>query len=293
MVANKNFDEIAAKAAQDFETNGYAVIEDFITQDEIATMKCEADKLVQEACSNPDHLVTFNYDTIYKNDYYNKSQDKASFFYEPNAIKDGKLVVPAGIALSKIGHALHAVNDTFKQFTCNDARVQALFEKLNFEDPTVVQGMLIFKNPKVGSEFIPHQDAQYLTSDPVKLAGFWYALDDASVENGCLWFIPGSHKWPLARRFVRTGDENGGDLFKWTKPMPDYNDDQFVPAPVKRGSLVILHGLVVHKSAPNTSDKSRQAYAFHAYDKANSEWQPDCWLTPQPTFLPLAKSAKA
>ena len=41
---------------------------------------------------------------------------------------------------------------------------------------------------------IPHQDSTFLHTDPMKLIGFWIALEDATLDNGCLWFIPGSHK---------------------------------------------------------------------------------------------------
>ena len=41
---------------------------------------------------------------------------------------------------------------------------------------------------------IPHQDSTFLHTSPMKLMGYWIALEDATVENGCLWFIPGSHK---------------------------------------------------------------------------------------------------
>lgn len=40
----------------------------------------------------------------------------------------------------------------------------------------------------------PHQDGTYLFNEPLKIMGVWIALEDATLENGCLWFIPGSHK---------------------------------------------------------------------------------------------------
>ena len=49
----------------------------------------------------------------------------------------------------------------------------------------------------------PHQDGTFLNNDPLKLVGFWFPLDDATLENGCLWFVPGSHARPVTRRSVR------------------------------------------------------------------------------------------
>ena len=54
--------------------------------------------------------------------------------------------------------------------------------------------MYIFKNPKIGGKVVPHQDGSYLYTEPLKIAGVWIALEDCTVENGCLQFIPGSHK---------------------------------------------------------------------------------------------------
>lgn len=48
----------------------------------------------------------------------------------------------------------------------------------------------------------PHQDASYLYTEPVNVVGFWIALEDATLENGCLWMSPGSHKSGVHRRFV-------------------------------------------------------------------------------------------
>jgi len=44
------------------------------------------------------------------------------------------------------------------------------------------------------SAVIPHQDATYLACRPLRVVGLWIALEDATVDNGCLWFLPGSHK---------------------------------------------------------------------------------------------------
>lgn len=81
-----------------------------------------------------------------------------------------------------------AVNDSVILFS------QGLARDLGLQDPAIIQSMYIFKNPRVGGEVVPHQDASFLYMEPLKLYGLWIALDDATEENGCLWFIPGSHK---------------------------------------------------------------------------------------------------
>jgi hypothetical protein len=50
---------------------------------------------------------------------------------------------------------------------------------------------------------VPHQDGSFLRNEPLKLFGFWFPVDDATIDNGCLWFAPGSHKLPVSRHFIR------------------------------------------------------------------------------------------
>ena len=68
-----------------------------------------------------------------------------------------------------------------------------------------------------------HQDGTFLRNDPLKLVGYWFPIDDATLENGCLWFVPGSHKKvsPVTKHMVRNPlynpsdkDNNGEDCFQ-------------------------------------------------------------------------------
>jgi phytanoyl-CoA hydroxylase len=77
---------------------------------------------------------------------------------------------------------------------------------LGLAAPQLWQSMFIFKQPGIGGEVRWHQDATFLHSEPITVTGFWIALEDASVDNGCLWVAPGGHRGPLRQRFVRDGD---------------------------------------------------------------------------------------
>ena len=65
---------------------------------------------------------------------------------------------------------------------------------LGYEEPLVLQSMFIFKQPFIGGEVKKHQDGSYLHVEPLKVTGIWIALEDCTIENGCLYFVPGSHK---------------------------------------------------------------------------------------------------
>ena len=131
--------------------------------------------------------------------------------------------------------------------------------------------MYLLKPPVIGESRAPHQDETYLKTDPQGLVfGVWVALDDATEENGCLDFVPGSHKTvPLTRFSCMLPEAEGDKICKIIGDADYMHPDskyEYVRCPVKSGDLVMIHGLVLHKSEPNRSGNSRWAWAFHGYD---------------------------
>jgi len=181
------------------------------------------------------------------------------------------------------------LDPAFKKITFSQ-KVKDVCNKFGLEDPRVAQSMYIFKNPGIGQKVSTHQDSAYLYVDPPsKLLGFWFALEDATVENGCLYFIPGSQTTPPKARFVRNPNPGTGSLTLYRGEHP-YTDslDKFVAVPVTKGSLVLLHGNVIHRSERNASDKSRHAYTFHIIDFKDITYSPENWLQPT-SELPFPK----
>lgn len=82
---------------------------------------------------------------------------------------------------------------------------------------------------------VPHQDATFLYTEPVRLVGFWFALDDATQQNGCLYIAPGSHCSGVHRRYTRNPDTNSEELLCYNAPAPMYPNSNFRPVPVKKG----------------------------------------------------------
>lgn len=84
-----------------------------------------------------------------------------------------------------------------------------------------------------------HQDASYLLVDPLNIMGIWIALEDCTVENGCLYFLPGSQNMPLSRRFIRNPNKEEFDAGKYLiydeLDSTQYDESKFVPAEVKAG----------------------------------------------------------
>ncbi|XP_022124441.1 phytanoyl-CoA dioxygenase domain-containing protein 1 [Pieris rapae] len=258
------------------ERDGFAVLEDFLRPaecDELVAAGIELTKQIQDGA----HRTVFSassFNPASKDKYFLESSDKIRFFFETNALdENGELKVDPSIALNKVGHGLHLLHPIFRCYTYSD-RVKAVCRQLGFIEPAVVQSMYIYKNPGIGGEVKPHQDITYLHTDPVAPIGFWIALQDATIQNGCLWISPGSHKSGVHRRMTITED---GTL-EYDRPAPIYPQSSFTPVPVSKGTCILLHGNVVHKSAHNSSDKSRHAYTFHIIERKDNNFSQDNWL---------------
>ena len=124
-----------------------------------------------------------------------------------------------------------------------------------------------------------HQDSTFLYTKPETAVGFWVALEDANIDNGCLWVASRAHKGPLRKLFTKKNNK---------MTMISLNDTPFektdTPVEVKKGTLVLLHGRLPHYSCENKSNKSRHAYTFHVID-GNADYPKENWL--QRPNLPL------
>src|SRR5205814_4080741 len=90
-----------------------------------------------------------------------------------------------------------------------------------------------------------------------------------TIENGCLWAIPGGHKLGLKSRFVRA--DGGRTRFQVFDNIP-WPEENLQPLEVEKGTLIVLHPLLPHLSRENTSPRSRHAYTLHVIDaSARSE----------------------
>ena len=196
-----------------YHSNGFIEIPHFLSQEEVTSLRQACSKLVDKM--DPANHIPTIFSTGGKqarNRYFLDSGDKVRFFFEEGAINpDGGLKLPTYMALNKIGHALHWWVPEFKKLSFS-SKVCDIAKSLGFRKPAVVQSMYIFKQPGYGGEVRPHKDSSFLSTMPESCVGLWFSLEKADIENGCLQFVPGSHRTPTSKRFVRNiGEESEFD----------------------------------------------------------------------------------
>ena len=146
-------------------------------------------------------------------------------------------------------------------------RSPALVAELGVAEPLLLQSMYIFKQPRIGGEVGCHQDASFLIPSRRASSACGSRSRTPRPENGCLYAAPGGHKGPLRSRFVRhdIGGRTTGP--RWSRSIRRRcRATGLVPLEVPKGTLVVLHGLLPHWSAPNRSARSRHAYTLHVID---------------------------
>lgn len=253
--------------------NGYLIIEDFKTHKECDELINRSKELIEEQDFNNQQSV---FDTVSQShnddNYFLESGDKIRFFFEEKANLDEENVkTNKQYIVNKIGHALHDLDDKFIAFSKNE-QLDQIARAIGFQDPLLLQSMYIFKQPKIGGEVVCHQDSTFLITEPESTVGFWFALEDANKDNGCLQVASGGHKGPLRKLFKRENNQMKMEELS-NEPFPE--TDTFVE--VKKGTLVLLHGRLPHYSCENKSPNSRHAYTIHDID-GKSKYLDYNWL---------------
>jgi phytanoyl-CoA hydroxylase len=236
-----------------FRLNGFLSVEDVLTTAEVEQVAAQADLI---AAGKADHIP----DT---------SVQLERIFREGKAeVKDQVL------AVRKL-YDLAVYDQTMWSHVCNPKVVDIITDLLGVEDIKMYGDQLFMKAAETGTAQPWHQDsASWRDILPMDLVTAWTALDEATEENGCLHFIPGTHRWGM----MQAGQ---------TEPIKaDFGGPRWpvVAAPLRPGSISFHHSLTLHMSKANSSGQRRRGYAVH-YMRASS-WK-DERVTNAPKMPPF------
>jgi ectoine hydroxylase-related dioxygenase (phytanoyl-CoA dioxygenase family) len=211
-----------------YQEHGYIIIEDFLKKPELDRLLQSLNSLVQTKSKGLD-------------------KDVGDFNLQKNVDAFNGDVIEPGM-LRKIQSIIDHVPE-FAELAQSD-RLLNLVEDLIGPDIYYHSSKIMFKPARHGGSKPWHQDYAYWANTKPEQVTCWLALEDATVENGCMQLIPGSHKGGLV---PHTENELQVD----PKILPT---EKIVVAPMKAGSLLCFHVLTFHYSGPNRSDKSRRAF---------------------------------
>lgn len=225
-------------AARFFEENGFLVVEDALSQEEVEELRSEATAICRgERGDLPGH--------------------------EPaRPGESDEDVLHRYLCI----HFPHKCSPTMEKYLAHPGMVEALTTVIG---PNVkcMQSMLFIKAAgKPGQAW--HQDEIYIPTRDRSLTGGWIAMDDATVENGCLWVIPGSHKQGILYFQEWHGDRRFDCAFE-ARRFP-YSNDEAVPVEVKAGSIVFFNGYLLHRSLPNYASAGYRRCLVNHYMSAES-----------------------
>ena len=163
-------------------------------------------------------------------------------------------------------HFPHKISAVMHRVMSHPSLVNVLARTIS-PNVKAMQSMLFVKaSGKPGQAW--HQDEFFIPTRDRSLCGGWIALDDATVENGCLWVIPGSHRsgilWEMEDHY-----DGRFDCTKEARRFP-YTDADSVPVEVKAGSVVFFNGYLLHRSLPNRARGGFRRSLVNHYMSAES-----------------------
>lgn len=242
--------EINETSALFYEENGFLVVHDALNADEIRSLKDEATAVCRQERGPLPFAHRRGEEPVY-----------------PDAEKLAQLPDDEVIRRFLCIHHAHKSSPIIHEFLAHPAIVDILTRVIG-PDVKCMQSMLFIKaSGKPGQAW--HQDEDFIPTRDRSLAGAWIAMDNAVVENGCLWVIPGSHKpgilWPM---YPHNDDRYDCTTMSYDFP---YKEEDAVPVEVPAGAVVFFNGYLLHKSEPNFMEGGFRRVLVNHYMSAQSQ----------------------
>ncbi|MGJ8693652.1 MAG: phytanoyl-CoA dioxygenase family protein [Thalassotalea sp.] len=233
-----------------YRDNGYLIADDLISKEEIAALKYETNQIFRGRRGNIEGLLSLS----------ENMTDEA--------------VLKEYVAI----HFPHKISPVIYN-SLSHIKVTEILNKIISDNVKCIQSMLFVKGPgKSGQSW--HQDEYFIPTRDCSLTGVWIAIDDATIENGCLWLIPGSNKPAYIYPRIENTDLNFADLD--TVDVSGFSKQKIIPVAVKRGTVVFFNGYTLHSSLKNSSNDQFRIALVNHYMSAESmlPWDQDGKLPP-------------
>ena len=244
---------LSPDAVDEFQRNGFLKVDDVLSTDEVTTLGDHADLI---AAGRATHIP----DT--------------SLQLEP-VFRDGTTAVADRVLATRKLFNMAVYDELLWSHATNPAVVDIVADLLGTDDLKMYGDQLFMKSPVTGSAQPWHQDsASWRDIFPMDLVTAWTAIDDATLDNGCLRFVPGTQRWGMLNRARLAHFVDDLETAAWPA----------VPVPVGAGGISFHHSLTLHTSSQNSSPQRRRAYAIH-YMRAGS-WM-DVTVTDAPKMPPF------
>jgi len=231
---------------EQFKRDGYLAFENALSAEEVDACRGRLAALVDTICAAPNTRRTAHavIDT----------NTRCMVQFEPGVDMDSLDATSRDLKVRKLMSYCNA-DAYLDAATRSHARIAPIVEAILGADPIRFQDMALVKPPRIGSIKPWHQDNAYFAVVPLdQVLGVWIALDDATIENGCMHVIRGGHR-DGARCHYHDRD---------CEILPDRVDaDAAVPIELKAGGVLFFYGMLPHQTPPNRSDQRRRAMQWH------------------------------
>jgi ectoine hydroxylase-related dioxygenase (phytanoyl-CoA dioxygenase family) len=187
------------------------------------------------------------------------SHPKHHLFYEFHSNESAD---PNAVLFHSLGH--WRITPGFHDVLWNPAFVVVASQLLGNKSVRFWHDQLFCKPAKHGGVVAWHQDYSYWTrTKPMQHLTCWVGLDDVSTENGCVYYIPGSHRWGLLDKPELAGDMEGINEFLTPSQREQFKTK--IPIEMQKGHATFHHPLTVHGSYENKSNRPRRAFVLNVF----------------------------
>ena len=231
--------KLSPEKLEGYHRNGYIAVDDLVSREAVEKLRCRLREYT----------------------HGKRPSESIAIQIEPRVERGEIKVDDPGDGVRKVGNLIQG-DDLFRALGFNK-NIVGIFEQILGPDIKVFRNDVLMKAPEVGSQKGWHQDSPYWPIEPMALCSCWFALDDATAENGCLSVLRGWHK-KGALPHVKVEDD-----FVIGMDVSDASDSVLLP--VRAGGGVFFHSLLPHYTAPNRSKKWRRAMAL-SYMSAKSRY---------------------